>query len=110
MQDETQFHTRVDALLDGLYSAIEEANDAQDCLDDALLHDGVLTLILNTGKQYVINKHTPSRQIWLSSPVSGAGYFSYDSTTERWKDKQGQELGTLLEKELRSATGLVLHR
>jgi frataxin len=42
--------------------------------DVDLLGD-VLTVTLSTGQQYVINKHGVTRQIWLSSPFTGAHHF-----------------------------------
>ena len=35
----------------------------------------VLTLEFDDGAQYVINRQTPARQIWLSSPFSGAWHY-----------------------------------
>ena len=43
---------------------------------DTTLSDGVLTVKLNVHGTYVINKQTPNKQIWLSSPVSGP--YRYD--------------------------------
>ena len=43
---------------------------------DATLADGVLTVKLNEHGTYVVNKQTPNKQIWLSSPVSGP--YRYD--------------------------------
>ncbi|XP_022697403.1 frataxin homolog, mitochondrial-like isoform X3 [Varroa jacobsoni] len=46
---------------------LEEVTDA-----DVNLSDGVLTVMLGQNHgTYVINKQTPNRQIWLSSPISG---------------------------------------
>lgn len=42
----------------------------------------VLTLELPDGGQYVINAHAPNREIWLSSPVSGASHYLYEN--DRW--------------------------
>ncbi|MCR6632358.1 MAG: iron donor protein CyaY [Magnetospirillum sp.] len=60
-----------------------------DAVDDALgdnidveLQGGILTLTLPDGGQYIVNKHGPNREIWLSSPVSGAAHFAYDDG--RW--------------------------
>ena len=36
-----------------------------------MLQQGVLTVRLGELGTYVINKQTPNRQIWMSSPVSG---------------------------------------
>jgi frataxin len=34
-----------------------------------LLQDGVLTIRLGDKGTYVINKQTPNRQLWFSSPI-----------------------------------------
>ncbi len=40
------------------------------------LNGGVLTIDTPRG-QYVLNKHAPLRQLWLSSPASGAWHFEW---------------------------------
>ncbi len=42
---------------------------------DVDLLDGTLTVTLPKGRQYVINKHGVTRQIWVSSPFTGAHHF-----------------------------------
>jgi frataxin len=43
---------------------------------DSTLADGVLTVKLGGGLgTYVVNKQTPNKQIWLSSPTSGPARF-----------------------------------
>jgi frataxin len=37
----------------------------------------------------VINKHTPNRQIWLSSPISGAAHFALDPASGQWRSTRG---------------------
>ncbi|KAI6659365.1 Frataxin [Oopsacas minuta] len=50
---------------------------------DVNFADGVLTIIVNDDiGTYVINKQTPNRQIWLSSPISGPKRF--DLVNTRW--------------------------
>ena len=62
---------------------------------ESLIVDGDLDLMgdvlyINTAKgDYVINQHSPTQQIWLSSPVSSAGYFNYDFDRKEWIDKAG---------------------
>lgn len=53
----------------------------------------------------MINKQTPNKQIWLSSPLSGPKRFDYDVATNTWYDhrnKENQTLLQLLQKELSS--------
>ncbi len=71
---------------------------------DVELQAGILTLELPDGRQYVVNKHAPNRQIWLSSPVSGAKHFGW--TGEIWLSTRGPErLEAFLAEELSGLTG-----
>lgn len=73
---------------------------------DVDLDGGVLTIELENDSQYVLNKHAPTRQLWLSSPVSGAGHFRYDPGLRAWIDtRSGSALADLLERELAAAAG-----
>lgn len=66
---------------------------------DVSLNNGVLTCVVDGENIYVINKQTPNRQIWLSSPVSGPKRFDYISG--EWVEKQSKtELKDLLSREL----------
>ena len=73
---------------------------------DVELRGGILTIELADGRQYVINKHAPNRQIWLSSPVSGATHFAHDAGSGAWRSTRGDAiLHDLLAAELSAATG-----
>jgi frataxin len=67
-------------LLD-LAEGLEESHNLE-----AEYEAGVLTITLPNTRQYVINRHTPSRQIWVSSPVSGAGYYEFSGSS--WLSKR----------------------
>ncbi|KAJ6808284.1 frataxin, mitochondrial [Iris pallida] len=50
---------------------------------------------------YVINKQTPNRQVWLSSPVSGPSRFDWDVESKSWVYRRTKaNLFRLLEDEL----------
>jgi frataxin len=46
------------------------------------LQAGVLTVKLGSKGTYVVNKQTPNKQIWLSSPTSGPK--RYDFINQTW--------------------------
>ncbi len=100
--DESAFHAEADRTLAALLDRID------DTLGDRLdvdLQGGVLTIDLDSGGQYVINKHAPNRQIWMSSPASGASHFGY-RTGEGWVAARSSErLHDMLARELAAATG-----
>lgn len=99
---ESEFETRADEVLESLMQTIEDA------LGDHLdvdLEEGILSIELDSGGQYVINKHKPNRQIWMSSPASGASHFEYDAE-HGWVGTRGAEnLNEILAQELSAVTG-----
>ena len=102
---DTAFDTDASRFLAALTSAFEDA------LPDAEVdfENGILTVELEDGGTYVINKHAPTRQIWVSSPASGATHFARDQGTGRWIDTRGgRDLARLLSDEIRAATGAEL--
>jgi frataxin len=101
MMDESAFENLAEQTLARLEAGIEDQLDV-----DVEYRGGILTVELDDGRQYVINKHTPNRQIWLSSPVSGAAHFDYDQASQSWKSTRGGAiLHDLLARELKAATG-----
>ena len=59
----------------------------------------MLTLHLGEKGTYVINKQSPNKQIWLSSPISGPKRYEFIETVWIYKH-DGMTLHQLLEKEL----------
>jgi frataxin len=101
--DDSQFEARADAALARLQEAIESA--AGDAVDAELI-GGILTVELEEGGVYLINKHLPNRQIWLSSPVSGAWHFAWDEDGGAWRaTKGGERLEDLLGRDLTESLG-----
>lgn len=87
--DESRFASLADPLLERIGDAVEDAMDDA----EADLHAGILTLTLPGIGQYVINKHSPNREIWLSSPKSGAHHFAWKG--ERWVSTRNAEIELL---------------
>ncbi|MBM3534924.1 MAG: iron donor protein CyaY [Alphaproteobacteria bacterium] len=103
--DEPSFVRLADETLKYLLATIEDAL-ADDL--DIDLEGGILTIRLEAGGIYVINKQAPNRQIWLASPASGAWHFDYregPGKAARWiATKGGGRLSDLLSRELSAAT------
>lgn len=96
------FDSAANRFLAALTSAFEDAlpNAEVD------LEGGILTVELEDGGTYVINKHAPTRQIWVSSPASGATHFARDQGSDRWIDTRGgRDLARMLREEIRATTG-----
>ena len=101
--DETGFERKAEAMLARLSAAVEEQLADQ---VDVEFQGGIVTIELDDGRQYVINKHAPNRQIWLSSPVSGAWHFAWNEGREAWiSTREPAQLDDLLAQELGAATG-----
>jgi frataxin len=84
--DERAFETLADRTLQHLFAQIDaELADVA----DVDLRGGILTVALDDGRQYVINKHAPNRQIWMSSPVSGASHYEHDAASGEWRSTRG---------------------
>ncbi len=89
------FDSHAHAFLESLAETLEEQLPD----DDIDFASDILTIIRADGRQYVINKHAPTQQIWLSSPNSGAWHFVWEQG--QWRDtRQQQALTTLLMQEL----------
>ena len=76
-------------------------NNDKNVVFDVEYADGILNIIaVESGQTYVINKHSASKKIWFSSPISGADYFSYNFEKKKWLDDKGEELTKILLSEL----------
>lgn len=82
VMDSARFSTLTRQSLEALAEAAE-AQDKDGNLD-VELHDGVLTITFESGPVFVINRHEPSGKIWVSSPFSGAHYFTYSDAECDW--------------------------
>ncbi len=97
--DETRYHAITDATLMHCFDQLDDAFEAG-ALEDLDLTGGVLTIMAESGRVYLMSKHAPSQQLWLASPVSGGLHFSYDETEQRWYLPDGRLLYDLLRSEL----------
>ncbi|KAF0882652.1 FRDA protein, partial [Crocuta crocuta] len=103
--DETTYERLAEKTLDSLAEFFEDLADKPYTLEDydVSFGSGVLTVKLGGDLgTYVINKQTPNKQIWLSSPSSGPK--RYDWTGENWVyAHDGVSLHELLATELTRA-------
>ncbi len=98
MQTSTQFNHLADQKLEFLQDHIESFLETAEV---DLLNE-TLTVILGSGQQYIINKHNPTQQIWVASPISGAHHFRYDEDNQTWCNvRKGPDLDALLDQELK---------
>lgn len=101
---DADFESRAEAELQRLMARLDDKLGAT---VDVEFQNGILTLDLEDGGQYVINRHGPNKEIWLSSPRSGAWHFKYDAAGSVWRSTRGAgELAALLNQELAAVTGI----
>lgn len=109
--EEGVFHSFADKFLDNLELDLSELElkieDDDFDLDNS---QGVLNLNLGSLGAWVINKQTPNRQIWWSSPISGPMRFYYCSKTNTWLNTRDSktELVSLLQREVEERTNVKL--
>ena len=100
--NQAEFERRAAEILDSLFEQIEE--QLGDRLD-VEMNGGILQIELPDGGAYVVNRHAPNREIWLSSPKSGAWHFAAGGDGA-WRSTRGsEELTALLAGELAAASG-----
>mmetsp|Transcript_30796 Transcript_30796/g.37588 ORF Transcript_30796/g.37588 Transcript_30796/m.37588 type:complete len:197 (+) Transcript_30796:75-665(+) len=114
---EASFHTTADTTLNTIQDTLEDAFEASPNAPDGDVNvaSGVLTLTVGD-KTWVINKQTPNRQIWWSSPVSGPRRYEFDEGRGVWVftrdtaaaegDCVGTTLGEVLSGEMKDLFGL----
>ncbi|WIM14222.1 iron donor protein CyaY [Enhydrobacter sp.] len=90
---DSAFESLADSLLEALEEDIGDHAEAE-------LQGSVLT-VEGEGGTWIVNKHAPTRQIWLSSPRSGARHYAFDPGSGLWQDTRGSgDLLTTLSEEL----------
>uniref|UniRef100_A0A9I9D5U6 ferroxidase n=1 Tax=Cucumis melo TaxID=3656 RepID=A0A9I9D5U6_CUCME len=107
LMQEGEFHRLADFTIQGLQEKLEEYGDNLQ-IDgfDVDYGNEVLTLRLGNLGTYVLNKQTPNRQIWLSSPLSGPSRFDWDQNSRAWIYRRNKaNLLSLLETELMQLCG-----
>ncbi|KAL9985953.1 hypothetical protein ACROYT_G000004 [Oculina patagonica] len=80
--DELSYHNIADETLDAIAELFEDLGESPSSPTDYDVHlsDGVLTVNLGAGRgTYVINKQSPNKQIWLSSPTSGPKRYDFQN-------------------------------
>jgi frataxin len=78
---DSAFENLADSLLEALEEGLGDHADAE-------LQGAVLTVESDAGT-WIVNKHAPTKQIWLSSPKSGARHYAFDTASGLWLDTRG---------------------
>ena len=86
--DESAFIVAADATLDKIGLALDAALETSDSDLDWSLRDGVLTIECDDGSRVIVNRHVPTREIWVAAKSGG---FHFRAQQGRWRDSRGQE-------------------
>lgn len=100
---ESEFERSASLYLERMFEALEEQDESGMLEID--LEAGSLTIKLGNGKIFLVSKHAPTQQLWLSSPISGGLHFISADNGKDWKLKDGRRLSIVLCEELRHFTG-----
>jgi len=94
------------ALADRVLEAIAAALDAADADVDWTLNDGVLTIDCSSGGKLIVNRHVPSRELWVAAKSGG---FHFRGQPGVWRDtRDGTELGAALVRLLQAQGGVAI--
>ena len=100
--EESEFHERVDALLEAIEVGLEDA--ASDI--DTEINSGILTLEFANRSKVIVNRQTPNREIWVAAK-SGGFHFRFDGAS--WRDTRTNEsLESLLSRVISEQSGDVI--
>ena len=111
-QSESQYHSIADETLEDIQDAVETALEEKGVGEfDVTYASGVLTIALPSPHgTYVINKQTPNRQIWWSSPKTGPRRYEYEEG--EWvftrDESHSKTLGQTLKDEMHETYGIDL--
>ncbi len=90
-------------------TVLHTIQDAVDCdqLSDQVevsYSEGVLSISCRGVGTWIINKHSATRQVWLSSPLSGPSKYNFHRQLALWLNERDQtkKLSQLLEEEFKS--------
>lgn len=105
--NEIEFRRRVSHTFQALEESLEHQLDPQADVD---VQEESLQITLVSGKVWLLNRHLPSQEIWLSSPSKGGLHFGWYAQNQQWISTRSSkdELYDFLEKDLSSAVGFVI--
>lgn len=99
-RSESEYHSIADETLEDIQDAVEMALEDEGVEEfDVTYASGVLTMVLPPNGTYVLNKQTPNRQIWWSSPKTGPRRYEYEGG--EWVFTRDESQSTSLEQTLK---------
>lgn len=104
MQNNLNLKSLAEKTFDSLSSILEEILEDKGEIDES---EGIIKISLSNHDTFLLNFHSPSNQIWLSSPLSGALHFSWEAQQGKWLATRAphEDLLAWLEKDLSQLCG-----
>jgi iron-sulfur cluster assembly protein CyaY len=103
MQDESEFLSLTDRVLDSIGRALDAARSGD---LDWSENDGVLTIDCGVGGRIIVNRHVPNRELWVAAKSGG---FHFRAEGGSWNDsRSGEELSAVLQRLLQEQGGAVV--
>ena len=91
---DSEFITAADNTLAAIGHALDAAIEVSDADVDWTVNEGILEIDCGEGGKVIVNRHAPTRQIWVAARSGG---FHFAAVGELWRDtRSGDELGTAL--------------
>ncbi len=104
--DEQEFVALAGRMLESWAEIIDD--NAEDF--DVDCDGSVLTVELDDGRVFIVNRHRPLKQIWLSSPISGASHYAWNADQNAWVGtKSDDHLHTILSQEISALAGAAIN-
>jgi CyaY protein len=104
MHDESEFIAQADRTLAAIGRALDAATLRSDADVDWTLNDGILDIDCGAGGRLIVNRHVPTRQIWLAARTGG---FHFAPAGDAWRDtRSGDDLAAALAALIRTQAGL----
>lgn len=100
--NDTDYHRISEEMLNVISDILEPYD--HDGVVEVELRDDSLTIEMLSGKQLLLSKHGVTKQLWLSSPISGGLHFAYQGG--RWVLADGRALAEVLSQELKQLAAI----
>ncbi len=101
--DDSSFEELATNWMEALFELLESEDDEAKL--DIDLEEGVMKITVDDENIFVISKHMPSKQLWLSSPMSGGLHFDCIDEGADWELSNGVRLSDIIVEELLQLTG-----
>ncbi len=101
MLTDSQFIDYADKLLQRIADRLETLFEDI----DVELSEGILNITFKN-RDFILNRHNATKEIWFASPLSGASHYHYDKVSEAWLNTRSEEnLLHLLSREFSHLSG-----